>query len=85
MLRSSQDLPGSQQLDFFLRYNSGLKTPAVPAYYELDAQWLWKLRPDTELALVGQDLLHPSHGEYGAAGGRSLIERTVALRFVQRF
>lgn len=85
VLRSSHDLPNAQQLDIFLRYNSGLSNPAVPAYHELDAQWLWKLRPDTELALVGQDLLHASHGEYGAAAGRSLIERTVALKFVQRF
>lgn len=85
LLRSSHDLPGGQQLDLSLRYNSELKNPAVPAYHELDAQWLWKLRPDTELALVGQNLLRASHGEYGAAAGRSQIERTVALQVVHRF
>jgi iron complex outermembrane recepter protein len=85
LLRSSHDLPHGQQLDLSLRYNAGLQNPSVPAYHELDAQWLWKLRPDSTLAVVGENLLHASHGEYGALAGRSLIERTIALKFVQRF
>lgn len=84
-LRSSHDLSQSQQLDLTLRYNSALKTPAVPGYHELDAQWLWKVRPDIDIAVIGQNLLHASHGEWGGAAGRSMYERTALLKIVKRF
>ena len=83
-LRSSHDLSESQQLDFSLRYNSALKSPAVPSYHELDAQWLWKIRPDIDLALIGQNLLHGSHREFGPASG-SVFERSAQLKLVKRF
>jgi iron complex outermembrane receptor protein len=84
-LRSAHDLTSSQQLDLTLRYNSALKTPAVPGYHELDAQWLWKIRPDIDIALIGQNLLHARHGEWGAAASRSVVERTALLKLVKRF
>jgi iron complex outermembrane recepter protein len=84
-LRSSHDLSESQQLDLSLRYNSSLKSPAVPGYHELDAQWLWKIRPDIDVALIGQNLLHASHSEFDAAAGRSMFERSALLKIVKRF
>lgn len=84
-LRSSHDLTETQQLDLMLRYNSALKTPAVPGYHELDAQWLWKVRPDIDIAVIGQNLLHARHGEWGGAAGRSVYQRTALLKLVKRF
>jgi iron complex outermembrane receptor protein len=84
-LRSSLDLSERQQLDVSLRYNSSLPNPAVPGYYEMDAEWLWRLRPDVDLVLIGQNLLHPRHPEFGAAGGRSVFERALLLKAVKRF
>ena len=85
LLRSSHDLSERSQLDLTLRYTSALPAPAVPAYYELDAQWMWQPRPNIDVALIGQNLLHDAHPEFGSAPGRSVIERSVLLKLTWRF
>jgi iron complex outermembrane receptor protein len=85
LLRSSLDLSETQQLDLSLRYSAALPAPAVPAYVELDAQWSWNARPGLDVLLIGQNLLHSSHAEFGGAQGRSVFERGVLLKLVQRF
>jgi iron complex outermembrane receptor protein len=47
-------------------------------------QLLWRPRADIDVALIGQDLLHPSHVEYGDVN-RSVFERTVLLKLSKRF
>ncbi|MFZ6734166.1 TonB-dependent receptor plug domain-containing protein [Undibacterium sp. Ji42W] len=84
-LRSSSDLSQNQQLDVSLRYNSELSNPAVPAYYEMDAQWSWRVRPDVDVALIGQNLLHATHTEFGGLAGRSVFDRAVLLKISKRF
>jgi iron complex outermembrane receptor protein len=84
LLRSSHDLSDTLQLDLHLRHSSSLPSPAVPAYSELDLQLLWKPRPDTELAVLGQNLLHPRHVEFGGVG-RSEFERSLLLKMTKRF
>ncbi|AXA91537.1 TonB-dependent siderophore receptor [Massilia sp. YMA4] len=84
-LRSSHDLPYDMQLDWTLRYMGALEKPAVPSYYELDAHWLWKPRPNVDVALIGQNLLHRSHAEFGAAPNRSVVQRSVVLKLTLRF
>jgi iron complex outermembrane receptor protein len=84
-LRSSLDLSDTQQLDVSLRYNSRLPNPAVPGYYEMDAEWLWRPRQDVDVVLIGQNLLHPRHPEFGAAGSRGEFERALLLKLVKRF
>lgn len=84
-LRSYFDLSDAHQIDFSLRYNSGLPNPAVPGYTELDAQWTWKLGPALDVGLIGKNLLHSSHAEFGGAAGRNLFERSVMLKLVNRF
>ncbi|MES2759346.1 MAG: TonB-dependent receptor [Pseudomonadota bacterium] len=85
MLRASKDISDSMQVDATLRYMGSLPRPAVPAYYEMDVRWIWAARPDTEISLIGQNLLHKSHAEFGAAPGRSVFERSVMLKLSQRF
>lgn len=84
-LRSYFDLSDAHKIDFSLRYNSGLPNPAVRAYTELDAQWTWSVSPRLDVALVGKNLLHSSHAEFGLAQGASLYERSAMLKLVHRF
>ena len=84
-LRSAHDLTDHLQADVALRHVGPLPAPAVPAYTELDARLAWQPRPNTELSLAGQNLLHRSHVEFGAAGSRQRIERALALRLALRF
>ncbi|MFL6672769.1 MAG: TonB-dependent receptor plug domain-containing protein [Massilia sp.] len=84
-LRSSLDISDFHQLDVTLRYTSRLPNPAVPGYYEMDAEWSWKAMPGLDVSLIGQNLLHASHPEFGAPGGRSAFERALLLKVVKRF
>lgn len=85
LLRSSYDLTDRSALDLTLRRMGALPSPAVPAYYELDAQWMWQPQPTLDVALIGRNLLHRSHVEYGGGAGRSMIERGVQLKLTLRF
>lgn len=84
-VRSAHDLGPHLRADLALRYVASMPQAALPSYHELDARLAWQVRPDLEIALVGRNLLHRRHAEYGAAGSRQLIERSVfasaALRF----
>lgn len=84
-LRSSHDLPANMQLDWTLRYVGALPRPYVPSYHELDLQWMWRVRPNIDVALIGQNLLHGSHPEFGQAVNRSVYERTAILKLTVRF
>ena len=84
LLRSSLDLGERVMLDLHLRHTGSLPNPRVPAYTELEMQLLWKARADVDVALLGQNLLHPSHAEFGGAG-RSVLERSVLLKLSKRF
>ncbi len=86
-LRSSFDLPGRVELDVGGRWVDELRvnnvgTPAtVSAYAELDVRLAWRPTDDLELSLVGQNLLHDQHAEYGVPGpAREEIERSVHVR-----
>ncbi|MYN09673.1 TonB-dependent receptor plug domain-containing protein [Pseudoduganella aquatica] len=85
LLRSSHELSDAQQLDLTLRYNGKLPHPVVPSYYEMDVQWLWRVRPDVDVALIAQNLLHARHAEWAAAPNRSVLERSALLKVTWRF
>jgi iron complex outermembrane receptor protein len=85
LLRSSHDLSAQTQFDWTLRYTGALSNPKVPAYHELDMQWMWKPTHNIDVALIGQNLLHASHPEFGGAAGRSLYERSAQLKLTWRF
>ena len=64
---------------------SALPRPAVPGYHELDVNWVWTPRPEIDIILTGQNLLHKRHVEFGAAPNRSVQERTLMLSAAYRF
>jgi iron complex outermembrane receptor protein len=75
-IRGSATLPANFELDGALRRIGRLTTLQVPAYTELDMRLGWRWSPALDLSLIGHNLLHDSHGEFGPPG-RQLIERSV--------
>lgn len=51
-----------------LRINNNGEPAYVPEYGEVDIRLGWKLRKNIELSLVGQNLLHKHHQEFGIPG-----------------
>jgi iron complex outermembrane receptor protein len=92
-LRSSMDLPASLKLDATLRWvdqfdinsgpTGGSVVGLVPSYFELDSRLAWALTTRLELALVGQNLLHAYHVEYGyPSPTREQIARSVFAKLI---
>jgi len=84
-LRSAHELSSTLQLDFSLRHVGKLTRPAVPGYHELDARIAWQARPNLELALVGRNLLHDEHAEFGEPGLRQTFERSLGMSAILQF
>jgi len=74
---SSTDLPGHLRLDGVLRYVGAIANQQVPAYAELNARLSWQAAEPLEVSIVGQNLLHAHHAEFGAAATRQEIKRGV--------
>jgi iron complex outermembrane receptor protein len=91
-LRSSLDLPARVELDVALRgvasrdLNDGATLGRVPGYTEMDVRIGWLALPQCELSLVGQNLLHARHVEYGFPDGSEIeIGRSVYGKIAWRF
>jgi iron complex outermembrane recepter protein len=84
-LRSSLDLPGHWELDAAFRYVSRIENQQVPSYGELDVRLGWRPRPELEFSIVGQNLLHDHHAEFGNVAMRREIERGVYGTVLWRF
>lgn len=87
-IRSSMDLPRNIELDAALRWVDSLhliESPTdgptqgtVPSYFELDTRIGWRITKNVELSVVGQNLLHNQHPEYGfPSPARQEIARSV--------
>jgi iron complex outermembrane receptor protein len=83
-LRSSMDLPGNVELDGALRWidrlpiNQGSTVKMVPSYFEMDVRLAWHATKNLEFSIVGQNLLHDHHPEYGfPSPTRTEIPRSV--------
>jgi len=68
-LQSSVDLPADLRFDAGLRAIDDITNQQVPGYGELNAKLSWQPMPALELSLVGQNLLHRRHVEFGAPAG----------------
>ncbi|MDF3056401.1 MAG: TonB-dependent receptor [Rariglobus sp.] len=91
-IRSSWDLPGHVELDVGLRWvdslriNNGGTAATVPSYTEMDLRLAWRPSPALEFSVVGQNLLHDQHPEYGVPGpAREEIERSVYAKVTWRY
>src|SRR5690606_3840969 len=90
-LGSSLNLPWGLELDAALRWvdvlqvSDGPETGTVPDYLELDARIAWQATPQVQVSIIGRNLLHGRHVEYGFPGpARAQIERSVLGRLAWR-
>jgi iron complex outermembrane receptor protein len=86
-LRVSVNLTPDVTCDGWLRFVDEIT--AVPAYTTLDVRLAWRVTPHVELAVIGQNLLEPSHPEFRNLSVLGLAERevprTVQGRLTLRF
>jgi iron complex outermembrane receptor protein len=85
ILRSSLDIGPRTQFDATLRYVGALAQPAVPSYTALDLRLGWKLRPNVDLSIAGQNLLGSGHGEFTDITTRTDIKRAGFVKLVFRY
>lgn len=85
MIRSSVDLPGNIEFDAGFRFVTQIFNQSVPEYGELDVRLAWRPIPALELSVVGQNLLHKHHPEFGSPTARREIERSVYGKVAWRF
>jgi iron complex outermembrane receptor protein len=74
-VHSSVDLPADLRLDGGFRYVGEIANQQVPGYAELDARLTWSPTAQVGLSVVGQNLLHSRHAEFGSPATRREIER----------
>lgn len=74
-LRSSFDFAPGWQIDGALRRIGGIDNQSLPPYTELDLRLGWRVAAAIELSLIGRNLLHGEHAEYGTPTGRVFVER----------
>jgi iron complex outermembrane receptor protein len=84
-LRSALDLPGHFEFDAAFRYVSRIASLGVPGYSELGVRLAWAPTPTLELSIVGQNLLHDHHAEFGDPTDRQEIERGMYGKVLWRF
>ncbi|HLP82078.1 MAG TPA: TonB-dependent receptor, partial [Nitrosomonas sp.] len=63
-LRSNYDLSERLQFNLWLRYVSSIDLYRIPGYVTMDAKLAFKPTRNTELFLVGQNLLSQNHQEF---------------------
>jgi iron complex outermembrane receptor protein len=77
-LRASLDLAHGVTFDWMLRAVSRLPAGPVPAYATSDVRLGWRVTPQVELAVVGQDLNQAHHLEFpGGSMGNVEVPRSV--------
>ena len=72
------NLPKNFELDETFRYSSALAAQAVSAYSTADVRLGWHHGESLDLSVIGQNLLQPSHDEFGGDPGPLVgIKRSV--------
>jgi iron complex outermembrane receptor protein len=79
LLRSSFNPGSDHELDTVVRHVGALPNPSVPAYTAVDVRYAWRVRPDLELSVLGQNLFDRRHGEFNPPASRREFERGVSL------
>lgn len=91
-LRSLLDIAGGWQLDAQWRHHTQIRHipdivtgEGIAAYSELDVRGAWRATPSVELSIVGQNLLHDHHTEFGTPAARGAIERSIYAKIAWGF
>lgn len=91
-IRSSLTLPWRAELSAGLRWvdtlqtNNGPTPGTVPSYFEFDTRLAWHASDRLELSVVGQNLLHGHHPEFGFPDPtRVEIQRSVYGKLAWRY
>jgi iron complex outermembrane receptor protein len=63
------DLPKHFELDGTYRYSGALPAQAVGVYNTVDVRLGWRFKKNVDFSVVGQNLLQPSHEEFGGDPG----------------
>lgn len=86
-LRSFYDLSDDIELDFSLNYVDNLPEGDIAHYIRFDARLGWHIASNTELSVVGQNLLDKKHPEFGGAAGQvpTEAERGLYIKLTHRF
>jgi iron complex outermembrane receptor protein len=91
-LRSLLDLPAGLRFDLQFRNVTQLQRipeivagPGIDGYCELDVRFAWQAAQRTEVSLVGQNLLHDHHPEFGSPAARGAMERSVYGKIAWHF
>ncbi len=78
---------GALELDAQLRYQSRIRLQPndltrqpIDGFTELDLHFGWHATEQCDLSLVGQNLLHDQHLEFGPPDGRGALQRSVYVR-----
>ena len=86
-LGSYLTLPRGFEMDAHFRYVGALESlpeipsgEGIPAYSELDVRLSWRASETMRVSLVGQNLLHEHHLEFGTPAARGAIQRSVYLK-----
>lgn len=86
-IRGTWDINNHWSASGMLRYVdelNTLNTGRVPSYTELNTALHWQALENLEISLIGENLLHDSHLEFGGPAGVA-IERNLQLRLNWRF
>jgi iron complex outermembrane receptor protein len=73
------------EIDAMIHGAGRLPHPRVDAYTEMDLRLGWRVRPQWELSVVGQNLLHDRHLEFIAGTPPEMFERAVYVRSTWRY
>ena len=84
-LQSILDVTDEIGFDTTVRYVGPIANQSVPDYAEMDMRLSWRPRPQWEFALIGQNLLHAHHPEFGAPTTRREIERSIFGKVTWRY
>ncbi|MGD9110367.1 MAG: TonB-dependent receptor [Phycisphaerales bacterium] len=80
------DLPNNLELNTALYYVDTVPYYNVPSYIRLDIGLSWQINKNTELSVVGQNLLDSSHPEFGNSSiAAAETQRAVFGKLVYRF
>jgi iron complex outermembrane receptor protein len=77
-LMSSFDLPHHLTFDASVRYVGALPDPALRSYYELNLRCGWRPKPDWDVSISGNNLLHAQHLEFPAPNGENITRSVFA-------